>query len=667
LYFFSGLFNLNQFFDQEKMNRLIKYILLFPVILFILLSCAGKGKWATQVQWADLDWELLPSQQDFPDEAAVVLLDDGKMEIFGSFTSSFSEFERHKIIKILNRRGEKFANVMIQYYPTVTIEKIEARTISSSGKIFVIEPKDIFDVNLYPNFIFYSDQRAKIFTFPVVEPGSILEYRYQLSIQGRTLWHSWLFQDEIPTLLSRFTVVYPSELELNYRIYNTDLEPQITEASDGFKATHSWEKRNIPSLKFELGMPPKKELLSRISLAPLGIKDWNEVAQWYDELSSPQMKANETVKKFSSEITSNQQTDSEKLQNIYEWVRDHVRFIAVDIDMGGFKPHPATEIFRNQYGDCKDMTTLVCSMAREIGIPVYPVLISTRQNGYPDTTLASPFQFNHAIAYCPAIGPQGVWMDATEKGCSFGQLPWYDQGMPVLVIGKDGKATVKMTPVDSSESNRLITEWKVHLDEKNSARIQGEMTFFGAPAAEKREELLSNSQKEVREWLESYLADRSTGATLDSFKISGLQPVTDPLKISYYFYTPLFARQRSGQLILETGTAVQFELPNYFTSGEREYPIQFRFPFVYEVDILIYLSGNYLPEIPVFKDSVVSSFGSANWSWQLEGQQLRIKFDHRLTQTDIPADQYSAFRDFLRQVQEKNRKEIILRPQNAYN
>lgn len=649
------------------MNRLIKYILFSTVILLVLSGCASKAKWATEVQWAELDRNSLPSQSDFPDEAAVILVDDGKMEIFGSEAFSFSEFERHKIIKILNRRGEKFANVMIPYYPTVTIDKIEARTISPSGKITVIELEDIFDVDLYPNFIFYSDQRAKIFTFPAVEPGSILEYRYQLSIQGRTLWHSWLFQDEIPTLLSRFTVVHPAEWELNYRIYNTDLEPWITQAPAGFKASHLWEKRNIPSLKSEFGMPPRRELLSRLFLAPVGVKDWNDVAVWYNELSAPQMKTNEAVEQLCNEITVSQQTDREKLQTIYEWVRDHVRYIAVEIGMGGFQPHPAAEIFRNQYGDCKDMTTLMCSMARETGIPVYPVLISTRQNGFPDTSLASPFQFNHAIAYSPAIEPGGIWLDATEKGCPFGQLPWYDQGMPVLVIGKDGEATMQMTPVDSSESNRLTTEWKVNLDENAAAGIEGKITFFGAPASEKREELLSSSWKEIGDWLEIYLAEHCPAASLDSFSISGLQPVTDPLEIFYSFHSPLFARLRAGQIILEPGAVVLFELPNYFTSSEREHPVRFRFPFAYEVDLLIHLPENYLPEIPVYQDSVDSPFGSANWSRQLDGQQLRIEINHRLTQTDIPADQYSAFRDFLGQVQEKNRKEIVLLLQNAYN
>lgn len=625
----------------------------------MLVSCASTDHWAKRVEWVDLDSTSLPDQTDFPDESAVILLDEGKMEIFGSEATAFSEFERHKILKIFNRRGEKFANVLIPYYPTITIDKIEARTISPDGKITVIKPENIFDVNLYPNFIFYSDQRAKIFTFPAVEPGSILEYRYRQSIKGRTLWHSWSFQDEIPTLLSRFTVVHPSEWELKYQIYNTDLDPQITQAPIGFKSTHRWEKRNVPALKSEFGMPPRRDLLSRLSLAPVGIKNWDDVAKWYDELSSPQLKANDAVKKLAKELTANCSTDREKLQRIYEWVRDNIRYIAVNIGMGGFQPHSVTEIFLNKYGDCKDMTTLICSMAREVGIPVYSVLISTRQNGQPDTSLASPFQFNHAIAYCPAIEPAEIWMDATEKGCSFGQLPWYDQGVPVLVIEKNGSGFIHITPLDSTHHNQLITEWQVALDDKNMACIEGKMIFTGSPASEKREELFVSSSEEIRDWLDRYLAERFMGVNLDSFSISGLYPVEDPLVISFTFSSSSFARQISDQMILDPSAIALFELSTYFSSRERAHPIQFKYPFTYQVNLRIDLPPHYSSETSAHQDSVNSAFGSASWSWQFQERQLKIEIKHNLTQRDVSADQYPSFHSFLRQVQEKNRKEIV--------
>lgn len=641
------------------MSQARNYTLFLITILAMLVSCAGTDHWAKRVEWVDLDSTSLPDQTDFRDESAVILLDEGKMEIFGSEATAFSEFERHKILKIFNRRGEKFANVLIPYYPTITIDKIEARTISPDGKITVIKPENIFDVNLYPNFIFYSDQRAKIFTFPAVEPGSILEYRYRQSIKGRTLWHSWSFQDEIPTLLSRFTVVHPSEWELKYQIYNTDLDPQITQAPIGFKSTHRWEKRNVPALKSEFGMPPRRDLLYRLSLAPVGIKNWDDVAKWYDELSSPQLKANDAVKKLAKELTANCSTNREKLQRIYEWVRDNIRYIAVNIGMGGFQPHSVTEIFLNKYGDCKDMTTLICSMAREVGIPVYSVLISTRQNGQPDTSLASPFQFNHAIAYCPAIEPAEIWMDATEKGCPFGQLPWYDQGVPVLVIEENGSSFIHTTPLDSTHHNQLITEWQVALDDKNMACIEGKMIFTGSPASEKREELFVSSSEEIRDWLDRYLAERFMGVNLDSFSISGLYPVEDPLVISFTFSSSSFVRQISDQMILDPSAIALFELPTYFSSRERAHPIQFKYPFTYHVNLQIDLPPHYSSGTSTHQDSVNSAFGSASWSWQFQERQLKIEIKYNLTQRDVSADQYPNFHSFLRQVQEKNRKEIV--------
>jgi hypothetical protein len=108
-----------------------------------------------------------------------------------------------------------------------------------------------------------------------------------------------------------------------------------------------------------------------------------------------------------------------------------VRYIAVEIGIGGYQPHDAEEIVTKRYGDCKDMVTAICALARRADVPVLPVLISTHDNGKPDTTLPSPLQFNHLIAFAPDVREEGVWMDATEKACRFTVLPWYDQATAV--------------------------------------------------------------------------------------------------------------------------------------------------------------------------------------------------------------------------------------------
>ena len=100
--------------------KFVKFLIL--INLLYLAGCADKSRWATRIEWPELSLSELPDEKDFPEEGAVVLYDEGKMEIFSSGPTGFSEFERHKIIKILKARGEKYANIMIPFFPGVSID-----------------------------------------------------------------------------------------------------------------------------------------------------------------------------------------------------------------------------------------------------------------------------------------------------------------------------------------------------------------------------------------------------------------------------------------------------------------------------------------------------------------------------------------------------------------
>ncbi|MBN2365757.1 MAG: DUF3857 domain-containing protein, partial [Calditrichaeota bacterium] len=623
---------------------------MFSGLILSFLSCAGKNRWATEVKWADIDIDQLPGSREFPEEGAFVVLDDGRMEIFGSGTISFSEFKRHKIIKILDYHGERFANVKIPYSSGVTVNDIRARTISPSGKITVLRQENIYDVNLYPNFVFYSDQRAKIFTLPAIEPGSIIEYCYNMSIKGRTLWHSWIFQEEIPTLQSRFTLIHPAEWDPIYRLYNLEVETEVIEAPDGFKETRTWNASDLPPVVNEFGMPPAKDIISRLSFAPIGVKTWDDVAGWYYELASDRMSVTEEIRSLAENLTEDQENNRDKLKKIYEWVRDNVRYIAVEIGIGGFQPYPATQVLTNQYGDCKDMSTLLCAMAGAVDIPCYQVLISTRNNGNPDTSLPSPFHFNHAIAYSPLAEDSGIWLDATEKGCPFGKLPWYDQGVPVLVVKERGEGQLIMTPIDSSGVNISKEIWDIKLIEDGSADIRGRMVLKGAAASEMRENFYYSSRLEMKQWLERYLAERYPGASLDTFSLRGMVPVEDPLQLNFVFSAPSAVLERNKSLIFRPSDIMIFRLPHFFRSRNRIHPIKFRFPFRNEQEFRIKTPAHYNLTIIAQSDSMVSEYGVSWISVSSREDTIMYRTGFQLDETDISPEKYGEFQEFLSSV-----------------
>lgn len=636
--------------------------LLPPGLALLLLSCGTTGgKWAREVDWKDLTPASLPTAAQYPEDGAVVVLDEGSMEVMGTVELGFSSFETHRIVKVFDARGERFANVVISYSDGSSVEDIEARTISPLGKITVLDPEDVYDASLYPNFVFFSDRRAKLFTLPAVEPGAILEYRYRIIIRDRTLWHSWTFQHEVPTLISRLTLVKPGEWPLNYRTYHIDVQPRDVKVPQGFKSTTVWEARDIPALRSEFAMPPQRDVVAHLTLAPVGFTSWDDVARWYHRLSDPRMSPDEEIERQAREIVAGLPDDRARLRALFTWVRDNVRYLAVEIGLGGFQPHPAEDICASRYGDCKDMVTLLCSFGRVVDIPIRQALISTAQNGMPDTALASPLHFNHVIAYAPTVDG-GLWMDATEKGCAFGELPWYDQGRPSLVVGQDGRGTLLVTPAIPDDRNRESLEWRMDLGRDGTVRVAGSWELTGAPASDIREELLHAAPYERRQWLEILLSRQLSGVSLDTFSIAGMTPEEGTLRIMYEFGASSFGTVADSALLLWPGRIAMSALPDYFRAATRSHPVKIRYGHRRDVKLHILLPAEYRRLRPMGMDSVGSEFGWSRTRLALDGRQLNFEGSYLVSGAPVPPASYPAFQGFLDAMRRQDERGVALLP-----
>jgi hypothetical protein len=630
--------------------------MLFAALL--LAGCGETGTWTDVSILSDTGLRALPDSSAYSDAGAVVLLDEGSMEIFGGGEVGFSAFERHRIVRILNSRGHRYANVMIPYGSTSTVENIQARTLTRDGRVAPLKQEDIFDVSLYPGFVFFSDQRARLFTLPAVEDGSIIEYRYRIQVRDRAFWHSWVFQEDEPVLLSRFTLVKPAEWNLVSRSYGIPVEPAITSAPAGFKSRHVWELRNIPPLHAETAMPPGHEITARIALAPVGFVSWMDVSAWYNEITAPRLKGGPLVRLLADSLTRHTKDPSEQLRALFEWVRDEIRYVAVEIGIGGFQPHFAEDIAAKRYGDCKDMVSLLCALAREVDIELVPVLISTHQNGIPDTLLPSPLQFNHLIAFAPGAGATGTWMDATDKACPFGDLPWYDQGVPVIPARPRGEHAMLRTPILDAVRNHSLLSWDVRLASDGSATVHGQDVLSGASASELRYEMSMSGRRETGVWFETLLAQRVPGMELDTFGLAGVKPVEDPLTLSYAFHTPAFAQMRDSELVVRPGRIAGFLLDEYFRSTDRKHPIRFRFGSAKDVELTFHLPPGWRLK-GIRADSLHTPFGSGTWSTRKSGTGITLIIRHELRGGEVPAGRYRDFRAFLDGMRRRDEQDLV--------
>ncbi|MCI0513798.1 DUF3857 and transglutaminase domain-containing protein, partial [candidate division KSB1 bacterium] len=553
----------------------------------------------------------------------------------------------------------RFANVTIPYSSQSQIKDIHARTIAPDGKITVLKSNAVFDINLYPEFIFYSDVRARTFTLPAVDEGSIIEYTYTRDIRNLTYWNNWIFQHDVPTQISRYSLTIPRNWEYHSQMYHIDIPPQREEI-EANTVRYTWEARDIPNYILEPTMPPLAERLKRIEFAPPFVKDWQGISKWYFNLATLRMQPDPAIRQFTEQMLQPISEPREKLKQIFNFVQNKIRYVAISVGIGSYQPHFASETFQNRYGDCKDMATLIVAMAQVADIKAWPVLVSTAYNGQVDTTLYSQAQFNHAIACAQLPDSTFIWMDATDKDVPFGSLPWYDQDQLVFVVTAEGKGRFQKTPLLAAADNLTRRECQLRLDANGKLQGQIRWTYRGAVEQVQRRLLRNLEPALKKQWLASMLVEMVPSAGLDSFMIHNLSQLENPLQIETYFQAPNFVIQNGRHFVLDATIFRHSQYESFFPLQIRQHPIRLRF--LEKIEDLIQLTLPdqmemlYLPKSQRF----TSDFGEYELKFNLSGSLLKIQRQFKTTQPQIITLDYSKWLNFLKDVSNSDRDRILL-------
>ena len=170
---------------------------------------------------------------------------------------------------------------------------------------------------------------------------------------------------------------------------------------------------------------------------------WAEVGAWYRGMEGDRAHADAEVRAKVAELVAGKTTSEQKIQVLYTYVATQVRYIGVGLGVGRYQPHTATEVLRNQYGDCKDKHTLLAAMLDAAGVPADAALIGAgvRMN----EAVPSPGAFNHVITAVP-MGGETVWLDATAEVAPYRMLLLPVRDKTALRVPDRGEAMLARTP-----------------------------------------------------------------------------------------------------------------------------------------------------------------------------------------------------------------------------
>jgi hypothetical protein len=469
---------------------------------------------------------------------------------------------RRRACRIVRAQGREFATFGVPFDVDTRINSISAWSISPNGRELEVKAKDAVETT-YSAGTLYSDARLKAIVIPGADPGSTVGYEYSQKQRPNLLEEIFSLSDGAPVLRSRVMVQIPSAWEMRPHWRN---HPVVAPTIDG-PGRWTWEVKDLPALQAEPYMPSRSAVAPRLAVnlipprtAGLTSSGWKEIGLWYHHLAQARRSVTPEIRQKVAEIAGEKSGQIDRIRMLSEFVQQRIRYVAIEIGIGGYQPHFAGEVLAGGYGDCKDKATLLASMLGETGTNAYYVLLNATR-GVVDESFPTTRLFNHAILAIELSPEQArkfeagtvvverglVLFDPTDSMTPFGALrPDLQAGTGLLILDAGGE--VIQLPTATPKANRVECTGKVRLQADGVLTGEIREVSFGSAAAALRGMFRDVPNIDRAREIERYIAPHMQ-ATLRGASLENMGQLEQPFGVHFEFTAPNYA-QKAGDLIL---------------------------------------------------------------------------------------------------------------------
>jgi hypothetical protein len=602
----------------------------------------------------------------YPDDTQAVLLYDETTVVVKDAGEVHSIHRR--VYRILRPGGRGRGVFDVPFDKDTKILNMKAWSLpAGGGKEYEIKEKDAVETQLTEGEL-YSDTRHRILSIPAAEPGATVAYEYEQRERPYILQDIWWFQNPDPVRQSRFILQLPPGWR--YRavwIHHDSVSPQ----EDGNNQLR-WDLADVSAVEREPEMPAPQSIVGRMVVnyvPPSGasansMDSWQDIGKWYAALTTDRKLASPEIKQKVSDLTAGSNDTLSKLRALTGFMQKEIRYVAIEVGIGGYQPHPADSVYVNRYGDCKDKATLLAAMLHEIGIESFYVLVNTRR-GVIAPDYPPGLNFNHvilaislpadvrdtdllAIVKHPKYG-RLLLFDPTSTLTPLGYLPSFEQANYGMLAAADGGELIEM-PLLPASANRLGRAAHLTLAPDGSISGSVEEIRQGDFAEIRRSQLLAAQGVERAKVIESFLGSFLPNFRLTKASVGNLNAQDQMLVLNYELVVPNYA-QTAGDLLLVRPRVVGEKARTILEEKERKYGIEFNTAAL-ETDLFeLTLPPGYVPdELPRPLDI---DYDFASYSSKVEmigGNVLRYTRKYQIKDVMIPPARLGDLKKFFHQI-----------------
>ncbi|GGH11696.1 DUF3857 domain-containing protein [Mucilaginibacter phyllosphaerae] len=567
--------------------------------------------------------------------------------------------EIHKRIKIFTDKGKDNANIKIIHASHI-LTNLQAQTINlNHGAVEYIK---VDKTQIYTEKI---DKwlSATVFTFPNVKPGSVIEFKYLINTNIAN-YPNWYFQTSIPTRYSEITTLVSDIAD--YKTLDAVTMPYAVNKL-GKNDAQIKALANIPSISDEAYMTTiednSQRLLFQLSSVTIPgqkvvnfAKSWPNVGEEFAKrtLLSGQLDVSLSKENALLAVAKAMKTDEQKIAYLFNEVKKNIMW------NGAYNIYAYNEginvAWNKKTGNSAEVNLILCRLLKKSGVKVYPMVVSTRNNGRVSPTYPNSSQFNSTVAFVPVDSTKFFVLDATNKYNIYNQIPANLLNSFGLYIDKE-KENYRIQFLEQPDPVKqvILVNGDITTDGKVTGTAEIDNYSYNKITATEK------FKKDGESKFISYLTHDDNNLKISSLEFEDMDIDTLPLKTkvsftldltgsdnNYIYFCPNILTSIKANPFLNTRrlTDVDFGYrDNYSIIGS------YKIPTGYKVDILPKSVSLIMPDKSIlFKRTVVESNGAII---------VRYTIDHK--KSIYFKEDYPEFHEFTKQMYEMLNEQIVLK------
>lgn len=360
------------------------------------------------------------------------------------------------------------------------------------------------------------------------------------------------------------------------------------------------------------------------------------------------------AKALLEEVSFGKEDGITQIKQIYRYVRDNVTW---DDKYSLYTEYPSPKtLFEKRVGNSSDINLALICLLKAAGFAVYPVLVSTRENGmHPGYPVIS--KFNNVIALA-VVDSTTLLLDACEPLMPVNMLSFQNLSHQGFLFDTDKQEGqwISTEAIMGGESSYL---YNFTLDEDNTLIGTIQESHKGYNGLMKRARYRSKANES--EYLKDY-KERKAGLEINKYEVLHMDSVEDALieKLDVSISDNV---ETAGNLVYFSPLLYERTKENPFKHDERNFPVDFGYPTKEYFKIMLKFPDSYvvdkLPKSILYK--LPEDRGSFTISYLSEGKALLVTSVIDLKKGVYTADEYFELKELFKIIVERQAEQIVFK------